>query len=1206
MSVDMPPVMPETSSSGVAELVDTAHFRYPGSPPFRDTELDRRLFRGRTQEADTVLHSILSSNLFLLYAESGLGKTSLLNAGVLHQLRLRDHWPVSVRLNDPSVAPVAEIRARIADAAAADPDVDLVTGRAGEPEDGSEASLWDVLAGLEVWRGNELQQPVLVFDQFEELFTLEWDPEVRQRFITEFGEVVRGHRSGALHIGEESPAPDVRFVLVIREDSLGELDALAVDVPQIMRNRFRLGPLDPKQARAAITEPAALEDERLDSQRFAYTDDAAEEILTFLRTSTDRGSTSLTAAVDPSQLQIVCQYVEQAILPEKSEDSADGRIVTIDAADLGGKEGLDRILSDFYRRTIESLPPSGRAAARELCEEGLINRGGRRLSLEQDEIGEEFDVGPATLQALVDGRLLRADPRVGSVYYELAHDTLVGPIRAYRIQQLELERQELAVEYAARRRTWRRRLASIVYLVVAVVVVAAFFLALREGDDESSPPPVTALDVGGDVVDGEIEEAGEVVSYSVEADPADPLIVVVTPAGGLNAVIEVTNGEQVKRLQDQLGGDGAERLLIPPVGAGVRRHDVTVTSFDSTLGTFTIGVEPIDAVDPTDGPRGLDAIITWINSPGDLAVFSVETVADVATSIEVVPRPAAREAKLLDIELEIVDARGAGRTINDLGPGEPEAAALGEPLGVQYVIVRGRDATTGAFNFALDSTPVVTGGEIGEDVPARAAIAQSGDRVNLTFEPTGDGLYSLMVEPEGSLDAVIEIDTAAGESVIVDAAGSGSPESWLLEGDAGPFQISVSGWETTIGGFEVGISGVQARSIEDGDIVEVAGGTVFEVDLAEGKSYRFSAKPRSQETLTALVLFPDVAQIWSAVVPGEVVSALIGGPAGSYRIHVTATPDEEAQFTATLSEVVTETLRPGDSITATGQLQVGLDVSPGEFYELLAEPRSDSSDLFIQVSDGSDVPQFSSAAVRGEPVRVLIEGGSGPHRATVSAFESVGEFEVSLRAVVPEPLLPGDSMAVSGDAQVFEVEIASGELYEVAVGTGDGRGNIVLEVLDDVDPSADRNTIFSDPAAALIGCSGEGQYRLIARSEPTVVFDAEGQPTDSETPDAAITLAREPLPLCDYGTSSPDSLFQSTLFSFLTPNGVNPRRANCSIETLAARHTDEELFELGVMTMQPEPIALIEEATRECGVTDEQRSATLESFRVFIRDLGGE
>src|SRR5688572_16924328 len=75
--------------------------RYPGAPPFGDSELDRLLFRGRTREIDEVLHSILSHDLLVVYGVSGLGKTSLLTAGVLERLRERDYFPVLIRVNSP-------------------------------------------------------------------------------------------------------------------------------------------------------------------------------------------------------------------------------------------------------------------------------------------------------------------------------------------------------------------------------------------------------------------------------------------------------------------------------------------------------------------------------------------------------------------------------------------------------------------------------------------------------------------------------------------------------------------------------------------------------------------------------------------------------------------------------------------------------------------------------------------------------------------------------------------------------------------------------------------------------------------------------------------------------------------------------------------------------------------------------------------------
>src|SRR4051812_20257373 len=114
------PVVTTTPPAGAE-----GRYRYPGSPPFQDTDLDRALFQGRAAEADTVLQSILASNLFVLYSVSGLGKSSLLNAGVMHRLRERGHWPASVRLNDPGARIVDLIRTGIETAARADPSIDV-------------------------------------------------------------------------------------------------------------------------------------------------------------------------------------------------------------------------------------------------------------------------------------------------------------------------------------------------------------------------------------------------------------------------------------------------------------------------------------------------------------------------------------------------------------------------------------------------------------------------------------------------------------------------------------------------------------------------------------------------------------------------------------------------------------------------------------------------------------------------------------------------------------------------------------------------------------------------------------------------------------------------------------------------------------------------------------------------------------------------
>ena len=81
-------------------------------------------------------------------------------------------------------------------------------------------------------------------------------------------------------------------------------------------------------------------------------------MLDFLRAGNERGQAVQMRSIDPSQLQIICQHIERAILPSKGEDPEEDTVVEITAADLGGRAGLERILSEYYRREISRSRPS--------------------------------------------------------------------------------------------------------------------------------------------------------------------------------------------------------------------------------------------------------------------------------------------------------------------------------------------------------------------------------------------------------------------------------------------------------------------------------------------------------------------------------------------------------------------------------------------------------------------------------------------------------------------------------------------------------------------------------------------------------------------------------------------------------------------------------------------------------------------------------
>jgi tetratricopeptide (TPR) repeat protein len=435
----------------------TRRDRYPGARPFADDPIDQWLYFGRPREAEELFHRILAAPLLVLYGQSGLGKTSLLQAGVFPRLRERDLLPVPVRLNRPEVTPLAAVRETLERTCQAQGIV--YTPVAAD-------DLWTLLKSAVLWRGDALQTPVLVLDQFEELFTLH-PPEGRQRWALAIAELVDGRPPAAirerLRAGERLPfgegPPAVKLVLSLREDHLGGLEELAAEVPSVLENRLRLTALDREAARAAICEPAGLpQGEDLASPPLAFSADALTGLLDFLE-----GKSRI---IEPFQLQVLCRHLER-----QAAGQAQGATeVRIEAADLGGVKGMAAVLAGFYRDALAALPRRReRRRARELCEWGLLSQDGRRLPMDQAEIRHEFGVGPETLQRLVDARLLRSEPRLEGLFYELSHDTLAET--ALRNRRWRLPR---GVKYGLA--------AMVLLLVLALVVLQATERERRRAD----------------------------------------------------------------------------------------------------------------------------------------------------------------------------------------------------------------------------------------------------------------------------------------------------------------------------------------------------------------------------------------------------------------------------------------------------------------------------------------------------------------------------------------------------------------------------------------------------------------------------------------------------------------------------------------------------------------------------------------------------
>ncbi|MGE3707713.1 MAG: hypothetical protein AB7I13_20755, partial [Vicinamibacterales bacterium] len=422
---------------------------WPGLEAF--DEAARDYFHGREQEAERLVRQITDSTVTVLFGRSGLGKTSLLKAGVFPRLRDRHFLPVYVRFDIRlDAAPLAsQIRASIAAA--------LEANAVDAPRPADDEPLWEYLhrTDLELWSTRNYPLTlVLVLDQFEEVFTLgERTPDLVLTFRDELGDLAENRIPArvAERIGSDPSAAarlDVRqarykLVLSLREDFLADLESWRRFIPAIGRSRARLLSMRPEQAFEAVyTTAPHLLDQDLARRIVAI---VAGEDLRGARPPAEHGHDEAgagTGGVEPALLSLFCRGLNEA-RKKLGRDRFDTHLL----------EGTQRdILSNYYVSCVEDLPER---VARFIETELITENGFRNSFAREDAVPKHLT--EEELGRLIRMRLLRLEERYGAQRIELTHDVLTRAVRDHRDRRRSLEEREAL---AARADEERRALAD--------------------------------------------------------------------------------------------------------------------------------------------------------------------------------------------------------------------------------------------------------------------------------------------------------------------------------------------------------------------------------------------------------------------------------------------------------------------------------------------------------------------------------------------------------------------------------------------------------------------------------------------------------------------------------------------------------------------------------------------------------------------------
>lgn len=434
------------------------------------TEEQANLFFGRDKEINLLTTLIRTNTLTIVFGKSGTGKTSLLNAGVFPKLRVDNSLPFKIRLDfrDDSPDLITQIKQVLRS------EIDR-NGIKVENYPSTE-TLWEYFHREPIWKR---VSPILVFDQFEEMFTLAkkstrfGDDEI-ENFWEELSDLVENSIPKKLvdeflhhpeNIDYDYKTQNIKMLFSFREEFLPEFESIKSKIPSIKYSRFRLMPMNGNQAYEVITK----------TWKDKIDDTEANKIVGFLTNVDDTNLNYDVMEIEPSLISQVCAYIDKERINAGTEKIS---------AEFLNKYPKEIILRSIYNEVLaESNAAVNKSKSEqdkianpinEFIEDKLITDEGYRIQYSLNAQDEKVRPGINVLEAKY---FVRDDGK--SV--ELTHDVLVPLIKTDR----EKRRKDIAVE-AARKKARRRAFIIIIgALLISGLVGAAIYFPAKNARDNA-------------------------------------------------------------------------------------------------------------------------------------------------------------------------------------------------------------------------------------------------------------------------------------------------------------------------------------------------------------------------------------------------------------------------------------------------------------------------------------------------------------------------------------------------------------------------------------------------------------------------------------------------------------------------------------------------------------------------------------------------
>lgn len=424
-------------------------------------EKDANRFKGRDEDIKNLFHLVDDSDISVLYAESGIGKSSLVNAGIVPNLRGNMYLPIPYviaveqlagedsrlafekNIKDQILSEIVRLNKNLPE----DAQYKVVDDFPGFNDGVFEQSLWWFLRAHRILSFDFEITPVILFDQFEEIFKLpgkyaeaffELLQELSIQRIPE--RLIEECQSRQLS-PESIPSNSFKILFSLREEYVGQLDYWGIqrfNVPALKNNRYSLQPLTNAQALEIIK-----------NQGVNTLDNIADIIVS---QSKETGKEYISTLI----LSVLCSKLYD-LAPVQSDG-------TKQAYPYGQMSlSTSAIIGQYYNEIMEELGIRGRA--RKVIESTLVSEDGKRLrvpvsnpDLRRIFFAEDY------LEKLDRGHLIKQTEVNNVLYVELVHD---------KVAEVVAEGKRKIMASRTRRRSF---MASLVAATAIIIGSVAFHL----------------------------------------------------------------------------------------------------------------------------------------------------------------------------------------------------------------------------------------------------------------------------------------------------------------------------------------------------------------------------------------------------------------------------------------------------------------------------------------------------------------------------------------------------------------------------------------------------------------------------------------------------------------------------------------------------------------------------------------------------------